>query len=61
MAINNAMTAARSESAVQTYARRARIEGIVKAAIRQVALLAIGPLGLARAGAAKTCIEDERH
>ena len=55
------MTAARSESAVQTYARRARIEGIVKAAIRQVALLAIGPLGLARAGAAKTCIEDERH
>ena len=50
---------ANSEGAVHSHTRRARSEGIEENAIRQVALLAIGPLGLPRAVAAKTWIEDE--
>lgn len=50
---------AASEGAVHSHARRARAEGIEEKAIQQVALLAIGPLGLPRAVAAKTWIEDE--
>ena len=49
---------ANSEGAVHSHARRAKSEGIEKAALRQVALLAIGPLGLPRAVAAKTWVED---
>jgi len=49
---------ARSEGAVHSHTRRARSEGIEDVAIAQVALLAIGPLGLPRAVAAKTWIED---
>ena len=51
---------AASEGAVHSHSRRARAEGNEEAAIQQVALLAIGPLGLPRAVAAKTWIEDER-
>jgi len=47
-----------SEGAVHSHTRRARSEGIGDAAIAQIALLAIGPLGLPRAVAAKTWIED---
>ena len=47
-----------SEGAVHSHARRARDEGIEAAAVNQVALLAIGPLGFPRAVAAKTWIED---
>lgn len=47
-----------SEGAVHSHTRRARSEGIEDAAIAQVALLAIGPLGLPRAVAARTWIED---
>lgn len=47
-----------SEGAVHSHTRRARSEGIEAAAVAQVALLAIGPLGLPRAVAAKTWIED---
>lgn len=47
-----------SEGAVHSHTRRARAEGIEDAAIAQVAMLAIGPLGLPRAVAAKTWIED---
>ncbi|MCB1347828.1 MAG: carboxymuconolactone decarboxylase family protein [Maritimibacter sp.] len=47
-----------SEGAVHSHTRRARSEGIEDAALAQVALLAIGPLGLPRAVAAKTWIED---
>lgn len=47
-----------SEGAVHSHTRRARAEGVEPAALRQVALLAIGPLGLPRAVAAKTWIED---
>jgi alkylhydroperoxidase/carboxymuconolactone decarboxylase family protein YurZ len=50
---------ANSEGAVHSHARRARSEGIEDAALAQVALLAIGPLGLPRAVAAKTWIEDK--
>ena len=50
---------ANSEGAVHSHARRARTEGIDATTIQQVALLAIGPLGLPRAVAAKTWIEDE--
>lgn len=50
---------ANSEGAVHSHARRARSEGIAEDALAQVALLAIGPLGLPRAVAAKTWIEDE--
>lgn len=49
---------AASEGAVHSHTRRARSEGIEDAAIAQVAVLAIGPLGLPRAVAAKTWIED---
>ena len=49
---------AASEGAVHSHTRRARAEGIEDAAIIQVAMLAIGPLGLPRAVAAKTWIED---
>ena len=49
---------ATSEGAVHSHARRANSEGIEEAALRQVALLAIGPLGLPRAVAAKTWVED---
>lgn len=51
---------ASSEGAVHSHTRRARSEGIEEEAIQQVALLAIGPLGLPRAVAAKTWIEDEK-
>lgn len=47
-----------SEGAVHSHTRRARSEGIEGAALGQVAMLAIGPLGLPRAVAAKTWIED---
>lgn len=49
---------ANSEGAVHSHTRRARSEGIEDDAMVQVALLAIGPLGLPRAVAAKTWIED---
>ena len=45
---------AASEGAGHSHTRRARAEGIENAALDQVALLAIGPLGLPRAVAAKT-------
>jgi len=47
-----------SEGAVHSHTRRARSEGIEDQAVRQVALLAIGPLGLPRAMAARTWIDD---
>jgi alkylhydroperoxidase/carboxymuconolactone decarboxylase family protein YurZ len=47
-----------SEGAVHSHTRRARSEGIEEAALQQVALLSIGPLGLPQAVAAKTWIED---
>ena len=47
-----------SEGAVHSHTRRAKSEGIEDAAMQQVAMLAIGPLGLPRAVAAKTWIED---
>jgi alkylhydroperoxidase/carboxymuconolactone decarboxylase family protein YurZ len=47
-----------SEGAVHSHTRRARSEGIEEPALGQVALLAIGPLGLPRAVAARTWIED---
>jgi alkylhydroperoxidase/carboxymuconolactone decarboxylase family protein YurZ len=47
-----------SEGAVHSHARRAGPEGVEAAAVRQVALLAIGTLGLPRAVAAATWIED---
>ncbi|MDX1743535.1 MAG: carboxymuconolactone decarboxylase family protein [Ruegeria sp.] len=47
-----------SEGAVHSHTRRAKSEGIEDSAIMQVAMLAIGPLGLPRAVAAKTWIED---
>lgn len=47
-----------SEGAVHSHTRRAMSDGIEKAALHQVAMLAIGPLGLPRAVAAKTWIED---
>jgi alkylhydroperoxidase/carboxymuconolactone decarboxylase family protein YurZ len=47
-----------SEGAVHSHVRRARKEGIEDAALHQVALLAIGPLGLPQAVAAKTWIDD---
>jgi len=50
---------ANSEGAVHSHARRARAEGMAEEEIQQVAILAIGPLGLPRAVAAKTWIEDE--
>ncbi|MFX0544723.1 carboxymuconolactone decarboxylase family protein [Roseovarius sp. S1116L3] len=47
-----------SEGAVHSHTRRAKDEGIEAAALMQVAMLAIGPLGLPRAVASKTWIED---
>ena len=47
-----------SEGAVHSHTRRAKAEGLEKEALLQVAMLAIGPLGLPRAVAAKTWIED---
>ncbi len=47
-----------SEGAVHSHTRRARAEAIEPEALAQVAMLAIGPLGLPRAVAAKTWIED---
>ncbi|WP_294623400.1 carboxymuconolactone decarboxylase family protein [uncultured Roseovarius sp.] len=47
-----------SEGAVHSHTRRAKTDGIEAGAIMQVAMLAIGPLGLPRAVAAKTWIED---
>ena len=47
-----------SEGAVHSHTRRAKAEGIEFAALAQVAMLAIGPLGLPRAVATKTWIED---
>lgn len=47
-----------SEGAVHSHTRRAKAEGIPPEALIHVALLSIGPLGLPRAVAAKTWIED---
>jgi len=47
-----------SEGAVHSHTRRAKNEGIADDALVQVAMLAIGPLGLPRAVAAKTWIEE---
>ena len=47
-----------SEGAVHSHTRRAKEEGITSQDLKQVAMLAIGPLGLPRAVAAKTWIED---
>jgi alkylhydroperoxidase/carboxymuconolactone decarboxylase family protein YurZ len=47
-----------AEGAVHSHARRAIAEGVPPEAVRQVALLAIGPLGLPRAVAAGTWIDD---
>ncbi len=47
-----------SEGAVHSHTRRGKAEGIEGDALMQVALLSIGPLGLPRAVAAKTWIED---
>ncbi len=49
---------AASEGAVHSHTRRARAEGISEDDLNQVALLAIGPLGLPRAVAARTWIAD---
>lgn len=47
-----------SEGAVHSHTRRAKAEGIGTDALLQVAMMSIGPLGLPRAVAAKTWIED---
>ncbi|PVA08770.1 carboxymuconolactone decarboxylase [Pelagivirga sediminicola] len=49
---------ASSEGAVHSHSRRGISEGIDAADLHQVALLAIGPLGLPRAVAAGTWISD---
>lgn len=49
---------AASEGAIHSHSRRAKTEGIEDAALKQVAFLAICTLGLPRAVAAKTWIED---
>lgn len=49
---------AASEGAVHSHARRGLSEGIAGDDLQQVALLAIGPLGLPRAVAAGTWISD---
>ncbi|MGP1396725.1 MAG: carboxymuconolactone decarboxylase family protein [Inquilinaceae bacterium] len=46
------------EGAVHSHARRAKAEGIEPEALSHVAMLAIGPIGLPQAVAAKTWIED---
>lgn len=48
-----------SKGAVHSHSCRARSEGIEGAVLAQVVLLAIGHLGLPRAVAAKTWIEDK--
>lgn len=47
-----------SEGAVHSHTRRALSQGMVASDLHQVALLAIGPLGLPRAVAAGTWIAD---
>ncbi len=47
-----------SEGAVHSHARRAEADGVTKADMEQVAMLAIGPLGFPRAVAARTWIGD---
>lgn len=47
-----------SEGAVHSHARRAKSEGMSADDLQHVALLAIGPLGLPRAVAVRTWIED---
>lgn len=47
-----------SEGAVHSHARRGLAEGVTADDLQQVALLAIGPLGLPRAVAAGTWISD---
>ena len=47
-----------SEGAVHSHARRAMNEGIEADALKQVALLGIGPCGFPAAVAAMTWIED---
>ena len=47
-----------SEGAVHSHARRALGDGIDAAALRQTALLAIGPLGFPRAVAVASWIDD---
>ncbi len=47
-----------SEGAVHSHSRRALSEGLAADDLHQVALLAIGPLGLPRAVAAGTWIAD---
>ncbi len=47
-----------SEGAVHSHTRRALGEGVERAALDQVALLSIGPLGLPRAVAARSWIGD---
>lgn len=49
---------AASEGAVHSHSRRAMAEGISSDDMQQVALLAIGPLGLLRAVAAGTWMSD---
>ena len=50
--------AAESEGAVHSHTRRALDEGLSKSELLQVALLAIPSIGLAKAVAAMTWIED---
>jgi alkylhydroperoxidase/carboxymuconolactone decarboxylase family protein YurZ len=50
--------AAESEGAVHSHTRRALDEGVPKSELLQVALLAIPTIGLAKAVAAMTWIED---
>jgi len=47
-----------SEGAVHSHTRRAKAEGIAREDLLQIAMLSIGPVGLPRAVAAKTWIED---
>ncbi len=47
-----------TEGGVHSHTRRAYAEGVEPEAVRQVALLAIGTLGLPRAVAARTWIDD---
>ncbi|MBO6580897.1 MAG: carboxymuconolactone decarboxylase family protein [Thalassospira sp.] len=47
-----------SEGAVHSHTRRAKAEGIAQEDLLHIAMLSIGPLGLPRAVAAKTWIED---
>ena len=47
-----------SEGAVHSHTRRTKSDGIEKTALRQAAMLSLGPLGQPRAVACKTGIED---